>query len=66
MTDDTTAFLFELGLRIRVLGLARRMSQDELTAVAKVSRVTLGSVERGDHSAGALTYRALAAALDVP
>ena len=66
MTDDDATFLADLGLRIRVLRTARRVSQDRLAEMAKVSRVTLGSIERGSHAAGILAYRALAAALDVP
>jgi DNA-binding XRE family transcriptional regulator len=42
------------------------MPQDQLGKAAGVSRVTLGSIERGHHAAGILTYRALAAALGVP
>jgi DNA-binding XRE family transcriptional regulator len=42
------------------------MSQDWLAETAKVSRVTLGSIERGEHAAGILAYRALATALDIP
>jgi transcriptional regulator with XRE-family HTH domain len=53
-------------LRVRVARLGRRLSQDRLAGLAKVSRVTLGSVERGDHDAGIATYRSLAIALDVP
>jgi transcriptional regulator with XRE-family HTH domain len=64
--SDDDAFLADLGLRIRVLRTARRLSQGRLAETAKVSRVTLGSIERGNHAASILTYRALAAALDVP
>ena len=66
MTEEEAAFLIDLGLRIRVLRSARRMSQDRLAETASVSRVTLGSVERGEHAAGILTYRSLAAALEIP
>jgi DNA-binding XRE family transcriptional regulator len=66
MTEQDAAFLTDLGLRIRVLRIACRMSQDQLAATANLSRVTLGSVERGEHAAGILTYRALAAALGIP
>jgi transcriptional regulator with XRE-family HTH domain len=66
MTDDDAMFLADLGLRVRVLRTARRLSQDRLTETAKVSRVTLGSIERGEHAAGILAYRSLAVALDVP
>lgn len=66
MTGDDATFLADLGLRVRVLRTARRLSQDRLAETAKVSRVTLGSIERGEHAAGVLAYRSLAATLDVP
>ncbi len=56
-------YLGSVGLRVRVYRLARGMSQDELATRATVSRVTLGSIERGDHAASLLTYRKLARAL---
>jgi transcriptional regulator with XRE-family HTH domain len=66
MTDDASVFLADLGLRVRVLRIAARMPQDQLGKAARISRVTLDSIERGHHAAGILTYRALAAALGVP
>jgi DNA-binding XRE family transcriptional regulator len=57
------AYLGAVGLRVRVYRMARAMSQDELAGRASVSRVTLGSIERGDHAASLLTYRKLARAL---
>lgn len=66
MTDPERAYVRVLGLRIRVLRTARRLSQTELAAAADVARSLLGSAERGDHPAGLLTYIRLAAALDVP
>ena len=65
MTDEDAAFLADLGLRIRLLRTARRMSQDRLAETARIPRVTLGSIERGEHAAGILAYRALATGLDV-
>jgi transcriptional regulator with XRE-family HTH domain len=61
--DDS--YLLELGLRVRVARLRRRISQDELARTAGVSRVTLGSIERGEHAATVLTYRKLAKAFGV-
>lgn len=49
-----------------MLRTARKLSQDRLAELSKVSRVTLGSIERGNHEAGILSFRALAVALDVP
>ena len=64
--EGRAAFLSEVGLRVRVARTGRRLSQDRLSRLAEVSRVTLGSIERGNHDAGIATYRALAIALDVP
>jgi len=65
-TESEAAFLADVGMRVRLLRTVRRMSQDRLADVAGVSRVTLGEIERGEHGAGVLRYRAVAAALDVP
>ena len=56
-------YLGSVGLRIRLFRMARTLSQDDLARMAMMSRVTLGSIERGDHAAGLLTYRRLARAL---
>jgi len=66
MADELErAWLPEVGLRIRVARIRRRHSQERLAELTQVSRVTLGSVERGDHAAGVLTYVRLARALGV-
>lgn len=65
ITDLERGYLRMLGLRIRVLRTARRLSQDRLAEAAGVSRVTLGSIERGEHPAVLVTYVRLAAALDL-
>ena len=63
MTEDDVAYLRKVGLRVRLYRVARGEVQDAFAKRAAVSRVTLGSIERGEHSAGLLTYRALARAL---
>lgn len=60
------AWLRTVGMRVRLARVARRESQDALAVRAAVSRVTLGSVERGDHLAGVLIYSRLARATGVP
>ena len=66
MADELErAWLAEVGLRTRVARIRRRESQEKLAELTKASRVTLGSVERGDHAAGVLTYVRLARALGV-
>jgi DNA-binding XRE family transcriptional regulator len=62
---EEVSYLVELGFRVRVARLRRRVSQDELAQLAGVSRVTLGSIERGEHAATVLTYRKLARAFGV-
>jgi transcriptional regulator with XRE-family HTH domain len=57
------AYLQAVGLRIRLFRLASALSQEDLARAAAVSRVTLGSIERGERAASLLTYRKLAAAL---
>lgn len=59
-------WLRTVGMRVLVARTVRRQSQEELGRRAGVSRVTVGSIERGDHSASVLAYVRLAGALDVP
>lgn len=61
--EGDRVYLDSVGLRVRLFRMARSMSQDDLARRASVSRVTLGSIERGDHAAGLLTYLKLARAL---
>jgi len=65
-TDDERGWLRTVGMRVRLGRVARRESQQELGARSGVSRVTVGSIERADHPAGALAYRRPAAAPGVP
>ena len=60
---DDSLFLRDLGLRVRLFRVAQGLSQDRLARVSGVSRVTLGSIERGEHAASLLAYRRLARAL---
>jgi transcriptional regulator with XRE-family HTH domain len=59
-------WLRAVGMRIRLARVALRESQDALATRAGVSRVTLGSVERGEHVASALTFIRLSRAIDLP
>lgn len=56
----------EVGIRVRLARVRRRQSQDVLAPLAGVSRVTLGSIERGDHPAAVTSYVRLARTLDLP
>jgi DNA-binding XRE family transcriptional regulator len=51
--------------RIRSARVLVGVTQEELAASAGVSRVTLGSIERGEHAASLLTYLKVARALRV-
>ena len=53
-------------MRIKLARVARSESQEQLGARAAVSRVTVGSIERGDHPAAVTTYARLARAVNVP
>jgi transcriptional regulator with XRE-family HTH domain len=52
-----------IGRRLKAARILAGLTQDELSARAKVSRVTIGSVERADHVAGLFTYARLASAV---
>ncbi len=68
MTDLERAWLGEVGMRLRLARVRRRLSQREAAAIAELSSVTLGSIERADHVAGVLAYvraaRAVGLSLD--
>lgn len=71
MEESERPYLVLVGRRVRAARILAGLTQDELAARAAMSRVTLGTIERGDHAATLLTYlkasRALrlAAVLDV-
>ena len=65
LTADDAAWLRTVGMRVRLGRVARGESQEELGRRAGVSRVTVGSIERGDHPAAVTAYRRFADALDV-
>lgn len=55
-----------VGMRVLLARTACRQSQDELGRRAGVSRVTVGSIERGHQPASVLAYARLADALGLP
>lgn len=61
--EEERAWLRSVGMRVRLTRVARRESQEDLAVRAAVSRVTVGSIERGDHPASVLSYIRLARAL---
>lgn len=63
--DAELVYLRQVGLRVKLLRVTRGLSQEELGVEAGVSRVTVGSIERGDHPASVLAYRRLAFAFGV-
>lgn len=60
MTDD---YLRLVGRRIKAARTLAGISQEEVSGLAPVSRVTLGSIERGEHAATLLVYLRLSRAL---
>ncbi len=66
LTGAEWAWLREIGLRLRLGRVRLGLSQSEWGNRSRVSRVTIGSVERADHVAALMTYRRLAVALAVP
>lgn len=66
MEESERPYLVLVGRRVRAARILAGLAQWELAAGAEASRVTLGSIERGDHAAGVLTYLKLSRALGVP
>lgn len=60
------AWLLEIGMRIRLARVRTRQSQSQLGSRSGVSRVTVGSIERGDHVAVLTAYCRLADTLGLP
>jgi transcriptional regulator with XRE-family HTH domain len=56
-------YLLLVSRRVRSARVLVGVNRDELARLAGLSRVTLGSIERGEHAAGLLTYVRLARAL---
>lgn len=65
-TEQEREWLRTVGMWIRLGRVAGRESQESLAARSGVSRVTLGSVKRGDHPGGVFVYVRLARAIGVP
>jgi transcriptional regulator with XRE-family HTH domain len=63
--DAELIYLRQVGLRVKLARVTHGLSQEELGARSGVSRVTVGSIERGDHPASVLAYRRLAQAFGV-
>ena len=60
------AWLRAVGMRVLLARTACRLSQEEVGRRAGVSRVTVGSMERGDHPASVVAYARLARVLGLP
>ena len=59
-------WLRAVGMRVLLARTVRRLSQEEVGRRAGVSRVTVGSLERGDHPASVVAYARVARALNLP
>ena len=55
----------KMGIRIRVVRLDKKISQEKLAEFADVNRNTIGSIERGEISPTIETLYKIAAALDI-
>ena len=64
MTDDRE-WLRAVGMRVRLARVEARLSEEQLGELCGVGRVTVGSIERGDHPGAVTSFRRLADALDV-
>jgi transcriptional regulator with XRE-family HTH domain len=65
VNDAERARLRALGMRVRLRRVGGGKPQAQLGERAGVSRVTVGSIERGDHAASVLALWRLADALGV-
>jgi transcriptional regulator with XRE-family HTH domain len=65
MNLDDTAFLRDLGDRIRARRTARGLTQAQLAEACALHRTFIGSVERGERNVSVLNLRAMARALRV-
>jgi transcriptional regulator with XRE-family HTH domain len=65
LKDDELVWLREVGMRVRLARVRRRLTQREAAAAAGISAVTFSSVERADHVAGVLSYIWIARALEL-
>jgi transcriptional regulator with XRE-family HTH domain len=63
--SDERAWLAEVGMRVRLARVRRRESQEQLAKIARISRVTLGIIEPGEHQASVLVYVRLARVLEI-
>jgi transcriptional regulator with XRE-family HTH domain len=66
VSNDERAWLRGVGMRVRLGRVVLQESQQDVGVRARVSRVTVGSVERADHPASVLAYVRLACAIGVP
>ena len=66
MNLDDTAFLRDLGDRIRARRSERGLTQARLAELCALHRTFIGSVERGERNVSVLNLRAIARALRVP
>ena len=64
-TEEQSAFLKQLGNRIRELRLSQRVSQEKLAFICDLDRTYVGSVERGERNISALNLKKLSVSLNV-
>lgn len=64
--DAELVYLRQVGLRVKLARVTRRLSRRSSGRPQGCPRVTVGSIERGDHPASVLAYRRLARTFGVP
>lgn len=64
-TEEESAFLKQLGIRIRELRISQSVSQEKLAFICDLDRTYVGSVERGERNISVLNLKKLSASLNV-
>lgn len=64
-SEEETAFLKQLGSRIRELRLNQNVSQEKLAFICNLDRTYVGSVERGERNISVLNLKKLSLSLNV-
>lgn len=66
MNLDDKKYLQQMGLRMRDLRIARKLTQAQLGDICGLHRTFIGSAERGERNLAILSLRRIARALRVP
>ena len=64
-SDEETAFLKQVGSRLRQLRMHQNISQEKLAFTCDLDRTYIGSVERGERNISILNLRKVSSSLNV-